>query len=217
MPPNAPFITIVGVVADVREDGIDAVVPPALYVSLWQSSGLQLTAVARGVTAMPSGDTIRAAVQEADPNVPLYAMRSVDDLAARGLAPRRFAARLIAAFALLALVLAAFGLHSVIAYNVRLRTHEIGVRLALGATSAHVLRMVLAEGLGLASLGAAAGIAGALGVSRLLSTLLFNVSPRDPLTLAAVVVVLLAVAGLSTLAAASRAARIELAVALRPE
>jgi putative ABC transport system permease protein len=217
VPPNAPFVTVVGVVADIREDGIDAVVPPALYVPLWQSSGLQLTVVARGVSALPSGDSIRAAVQQSDPNVPLYAMRSIEDLAARGLAQRRFAARLIAAFAALALMLAAFGLHSVIAYNVRLRTHEIGVRLALGATPSHVLRMVLAEGLGLAALGAAAGITAALGVSRLLSTLLFNVSPRDPLTLVAVVVVLLTVAALATLAAASRAARIELAAALRPE
>jgi len=217
VPPNAPFITVVGVVPDVREDGIDAPVPPGLYLSLWQTSGLQLSIVARGVSGLPSSEAIRAAVQESDPNVPLYAMRSIEELAGRGLAQRRFAARLIAAFAALALLLAAFGLHSVIAYNVRLRTHEIGVRLALGATASHVLRMVLTEGLGLALAGVAAGIAGALGVSRLLSTLLFNVSPRDPVTLAAVVALLLVVAGLATLAAASRAARIPLAIALRPE
>ena len=164
-----------------------------MYLSLWQTSGLQLTIVARGASGLPSSHAIRAAVQESDPNVPLDAMRSIEELAARGLAQRRFAARLIAAFAALALLLAAFGLHSVIAYN------------------------VLAEGLGLALLGVAARIAGALGVSRLISTLLFNVSPRDPITLVAVVVLLLAVAVLATLAAAARAARIPLAVALRPE
>ena len=217
VPPNAPFMTVVGVVPDVREDGIDAVVPPGLYLSLWQTSGLQLTVVARGVNGLPPSEVIRSAVQEADPNVPLYAMRSIEELAERGLAQRRFAARLIAAFAALAVLLAAFGLHSVIAYNVRLRTHEIGVRLALGATASHVLRMVLAEGLGLATIGVAVGLAGAIGVSRLLSTLLFNVSPRDPATLVAVVLLLLLVAALATLAAASRAARIPLAVALRPE
>jgi predicted permease len=214
---EAPWVTIVGVVPDVREEGIDAAVAPMMYLSLWQNSSLALTVVAKGAQALPSADVIRQAIQEADPNVPIYATRSVDELMDRGLAQRSFAARLIAAFALLALALASFGLHSVIAYNVRLRTHEIGVRLALGATAGQMRRMILAEGMRLAIVGVVVGVAGAILLSRALATLLFEVKARDPITLAVVVGLLLAVVGAATFAAARRVGRIDLAIALRPE
>jgi len=217
IPADAPWITIVGVVPDVREEGIDAAIAPVMYLSLWQNSNLALTVVAKGTTSHPPADVIRSAIQQADPNVPIFATRSVDELVDRGLAQRRFAARLIAAFALMALALASVGLHSVIAYNVKLRTHEIGVRLALGATAAQIRRMILGEGMRLATLGVMAGVAGAVLLSRVLATLLFEVTARDPLTLTAVVALLLAVVAAATFAAARRVSRIDLAIALRPE
>ena len=217
VPADAPWLTIVGVVPDVREEGIDAAVAPVMYLSLWQNSNLALTVVAKGTTALPPADLIRTAIQQADPNVPIFATRSVDELMDRGLAQRRFAARLIAAFALMALALASFGLHSVIAYNVKLRTHEIGVRLALGATAGQIRRMVLGEGMRLATVGVVVGVIGAVLLSRVLATLLFEVPPRDPLTLSAVVGLLLAVVALATFAAARRVGSIDLAIALRPE
>jgi ABC-type antimicrobial peptide transport system permease subunit len=189
----------------------------SMYLSLWQTSTLALTVVAKGTTSPPPADLIRNAIQQADPNVPIFATRSVDELVDRGLAQRRFAARLIAAFALMALALASFGLHSVIAYNVKLRTHEIGVRLALGATAAQIRRMIFAEGMRLAAIGMIAGVAGAVLLSRVLATLLFEVTARDPLTLSTVVALLLAVVGAATFAAARRVGRIDLAIALRPE
>ena len=216
IPADAPWITIVGVVQDVREEGIDAAVPPVMYLSLWQNSNLALTVVAKGASRCPlrrhpAGDS-GGGSERAD-----LRTRSVDQLMDRGLAQRSFAARLIAAFALLALALASFGLHSVIAYNVRLRTHEIGVRLALGATAAQMRRMILTEGMRLAAVGVVVGVAGAVLLSRALATLLFEVQARDPVTLSVVVALLLAVVGAATFAAARRVGRIDLAIALRPE
>jgi predicted permease len=212
-----PPIRIAGIVRDVHEEGIDAAPAPVVYVSLWQTSGLALTIVARGSAAAPSADVIRAAVQASDPNVPLFGVRTAEDLIARGLAQRRFAGTLIAVFAVMALLLAALGLHSVIAYSVKQRTHEIGVRLALGATPSRVRALVLADGMRLTAAGVVVGLAGALALSRLLTAMLFSVSSRDPVTLSAVVVLLVAVAGSATFAAAARAARIDPAAALRPE
>jgi putative ABC transport system permease protein len=217
IPANAPWLTIVGVVGDVNEDGLGAPVRPQIYQSLWQGSGLNLAIVVSGTRSVaPAGD-VRRAVQEADPNLPLYAVRSGADLVATELAQRRFAASLITIFAVTALFLAAFGLHGVIAYGVRQRTHEIGVRLALGATRARVVALVMLQAARLTTVGIAIGIAAALAGARLLSTLLFGISPRDPWTLTGVALMLTLVVGLSTLAAARRAARIDAAVALRQD
>ena len=153
----------------------------------------------------------------ADSNLPLYAVRTGADLIAAQLAQRRFATRLINAFALMALLLAAFGLHGIIAYGVRQRTHEIGVRIALGATAARVVALVLAQAARLTAAGIAVGLAGAFVLSRFLRTMLFEISPTDPRTLAATVVILIAVVGLATIGAARRATRIEAAAALRQE
>jgi putative ABC transport system permease protein len=215
--PEAPWITIVGVVRDVAEDGLDAPVRPQIYQSLWQSSPLGLAIAVRGQTTSPSGAAVRRAVQDADPNLPVYAVRTGDELLAAQLAQRRFATHLIDAFAIAALCLAALGLHGVIAYGIRQRTHEIGVRVALGATSWRVIALVLGQAGRLTIVGVLIGLAAALVTSRLMTTMLFNVRPSDPLTLTGVVLVLATVTGLATLGAASRAARIEAAVALRQE
>ena len=216
-PPSAPWIAIVGVVADVREDGLDTPVRPQIYRSLLQASTLSLVIVARGHGAPPPAAVVEQAVQGADPNLPLYAVRTGEDLIAAQLAQRRFATRLINAFAVMALLLAALGLHGIIAYSVRQRTHEIGVRIALGATAARIIALVLGQAVRLTAGGIAVGLAGAFVLSQFLRTMLFEISPSDPRTLAATVGILIAVVGLATIGAARRATRIEAAAALRQE
>jgi putative ABC transport system permease protein len=217
VPPNSQPITIVGVVGDVKEDAIDAPVRPQIYRSLLQSSTLSLAVVASGRGAPPSAAVVQQAVQSVDPNLPIYAVRSGEELVAAQLAQRRFATGLINAFAAMAVLLAALGLHGIIAYAVRQRRHEIGVRIALGATVGRILAMILGQGARLTAVGIAVGLLGALVLSQFLRTMLFEISPTDPWTLAATVVILIVVVGLATLSAARRATRIEAAVALRQE
>ena len=216
-PPSAPWLTIVGIVADVKEDGVDAAVRPQIYQSLLQSSSLSLAIVARGHGSAPSAAVLQQAVQAVDPNLPVYAVRSGDELIAAQLAQRTFAVRLINAFAVVAVLLAAFGLHGIIAYGVRQRTHEIGVRMALGATGGRVLALILGQSARLTAAGVAVGLLGALALSQFLRTLLFQISPTDPATLAATVAAVTLVVGLAALSAARRAVRIEAAVALRQD
>ena len=215
VPANAPWISIVGVVADVREDALDAPVRPAIYQSLWQTSTLNMALVARGRTGPPSPHSLDAALAAADHNLPLYAVRTGDGLVASQLAQRLFATRLINAFAAAALLLAAFGLHGVTAYGVRQRTHEIGVRVALGATAVRIMGLVLGQAAKLTAIGVAIGLLSAAVTSRLMGALLFGAHSSDPLLLSAVVLILAAVVGAATVGAARRAARIDAAVALR--
>jgi putative ABC transport system permease protein len=215
--PNAQWITIVGVVGNVAEDAVDQPVRPQIYQSLLQTSNLSLAIVARGRQAAPSANAVVAAVQESDPNLPLYAVRTGGELMAAQLAQRKFATYLINAFAASALLLAAVGLHGVIAYSVRQRTHEIGVRVALGASASRILALVLGQAARVTAFGVAIGVLAAVLLSRLVRKMLFNVSPNDPLTLTAVVIVLGLVVGAAAFMAAMRAARIEASVALRQE
>jgi predicted permease len=214
---DAPLITIVGVVSDAREDGVDRPVRPQMYQSLWQGSTLNLAIVAQGRWAPPSAATVTAAVQQTDPNLPVYAVRTGHDVLAGQLAQRRFATTLINAFAIAALLLAAFGLHGVIAYSVRQRTHEIGVRVALGATASRIMSLVLGEAARLAAIGIVIGAVATLVMSQLISAMLFNVHPNDPWALGSVALLLGSVVTLTTLVAARRAAGIEASVALRQE
>jgi predicted permease len=215
--PNAPWYTIVGVVSDIREDGLDVPVRPQIFQSLWQTSTLALAIVAQGSTAPPNVDLVEHAVAGVDPNLPVYAIRTGEELFAAQLSQRRFATHLLEAFALAALALAAFGLHGVIAYGIRQRTHEIGVRVALGATASRVIGLVLGQAARVTGLGVVVGLGAALVASRLMTTMLFGVRASDPVTLLAVVLLLAFVVGLATLGAARRAARIDPAVALRLE
>jgi len=215
VPANAPWITIVGVVRDVREDAVDAPIRPEVYQSLWQVSTLGLAVVARGRTGPPGLATVKAAVQSGDPNLPVYAVRTGEELVSAQLAPRLFATRLINAFACAALFLAAFGLHGVIAYGVRQRTHEIGIRVALGATALRIIGLVLGQAAHLTALGVAIGIAGSFVASRLMTSMLYGAHIGDPAMLTAVVLLLTLVVGVATFGAARRASKIEAAVALR--
>jgi putative ABC transport system permease protein len=160
---------------------------------------------------------IRREVHAVDPNEPVFAIRTMNEVVGAALAQRRFTMRLLALFAGTALLLSAIGIYGVMAYFVMQRTREIGIRMALGAPTASVVRMVLGQGARLAVAGVVAGLAGALAITRALSTLLFAVSPHDPLTLAALSLALTAVAMLACYIPARRATRVDPLRALRYE
>jgi putative ABC transport system permease protein len=157
------------------------------------------------------------AVREIDSTVPLRDVLTMDDVVANSLSQQRLTLYLLGAFALLALVLAGIGIYSVLSYSVRRRVQEIGIRLALGATLRDVLRMIVLEGMRPTLLGLALGVAGALALARVMSSLIYGVSPTDVLTFLCVSAVLAAVALLASIIPARRAAKVDPMVALRYE
>jgi putative ABC transport system permease protein len=218
-------LEIVGVVGDVRHFGLDAEPQPELYMAyaqappaFWNWHDRSLNVVLR-----TSGDpaevapAVGAVVRAADADLPVMALRPMTQVMADSLATRRVYMRLLTLFAALALVLAAVGIYGVLSYAVARRTGEVGLRMALGATRRDVLGLVVGEGLRLTGAGIAIGLLAALGLTRILSALLFEVSPTDPLTFAAVAVVLGAVAILASYLPAQRATRVDPLVALRYE
>jgi predicted permease len=217
-PAPVNWLTIVGVVRDVKTDRIDTIPAPMLYRSIRQASNLTLSLVVRA-SGDPAalGESIRREVNAVDPNEPVFAIRTMNEVVRAALAQRRFTMQLLALFAGTALLLSAIGIYGVTAYFVMQRTREIGIRMALGASSAIVVRMVLGQGVRLASAGVLLGLVGALVMTRALRTLLFAVSPYDPLTLAALSLALTAVALLACYIPARRATRVDPLRALRYE
>ncbi len=211
---NTPnWITIIGVTGSVRHSGLDLEAPPEAYQPYAYSP---LTAPILVVRAPEERlPEIRAAVRAVNPEIAVYNAYSMSQLLDRAVTPRRFPMLLLTGFAVLALVLAAAGLYGVIAQGVEQRTREIGVRMALGAARGDVLRMVLGDGLRLAAAGVAVGFAGALALTRLMATMLYGVSPHDPLTFTLAPAVLLLVAIAASVIPAARASRIDPAVILR--
>ena len=179
-------MTIVGVVRDVKSARLEAPPAPLMYRSVFQLSNLNLTLVVRtkGDPALLA-ESIRREVRAVDPNEPVFSVRTMDDVVASAMAERRFTMLLLALFATTALALSAIGIYGVMAYFVTQRTHEIGIRMALGASRSDVIGMVLGQGVRLAAAGVAAGVIGALLMTRAIATLLFGVGPRDPWTLVA--------------------------------
>jgi putative ABC transport system permease protein len=206
------------VVRDVKSARLEATAAPLMYRSVWQASNLSLTLVVRTKHDPAAlAESIRREVRGVDPNEPVFAVRTLDEVVSGALAERRFTMLLLALFAATALALSAIGIYGVMAYFVTQRTHEIGIRMALGASRGDVLSMVLGQGARLAAAGVAAGVIGALLVTRAIAALLFMVGPRDPWTIAALSITLSAVALLACYIPARRATRVDPIRALRYE
>jgi predicted permease len=209
---------IVGVTADVRQESLDKAPKPAVYLNHEQDpAGSSYLVIRTTVDPNHMAQTVRSHVRAEDPNVPVSAHRPLREYLSDTMAASRFNTTLLAGFAVLALVLAALGVYGVMAYSVSQRTHEIGLRLALGADRANVLGLVLRQGLLLAGTGILVGVVGALVLTRLIASLLFEVQPSDPLTFVLVSAVLATVALLAILLPARRAMRVDPMVALRYE
>jgi putative ABC transport system permease protein len=217
---QAPPITVVGVVGDVKITGLDEAVKPVLYYSFRQSPGTLVNLVAR-TQSDPNAlaASIRNEVRSLEPDTAILNIRTMDELISQTPASfmRRFPALLISIFAGVALLLASIGIYGVVSYSVSQQTHYIGVRMALGASPADILKMVLKQGLFLALLGVGIGVLAALGLMRLLSTLLYEVSTSDFTTFAIVTGALFVVALLACYLPARRATKVDPLVALRYE
>jgi putative ABC transport system permease protein len=209
---------VVGVVGDVRLTEIETAPRATLYWPQSQLTNSFMTLIARGKRGRPpSADDLRAAVASVDPELPLTSVQEMEDVVARALGRPRLTLSLMSLFGGVALLLAAIGLYGVVAFGVNQRVREIGLRMALGASSSDVSRLVLREGLKLALTGVAVGVAGALLAARFLESLLYETEPRDPMTLAAIAALLVAVALVASYLPARRASRIDPFAALRTE
>jgi predicted permease len=212
------WTTVVGIVADARAESLEDARVPVIYSNLYQRGAHHLAIFLRGhLDAAAIPDEVRAQVQAIDPTLPVFGAETLGKTVSDSLTQRRFAMLIVALFALTALLLAGLGIYGVSSYIVSERTHEFGIRLALGAGRADVMRLVLRQGLNLAIAGAAVGLVGALIVSHLMAGLLYGVRPGDPTTFAAVSVMLMAVALLACYIPARRAMRVDPVVALRYE
>lgn len=216
-----PWITVVGIVENVRQLTLTAEPRAAMYFAVTQDVGIGDTL--RDWVVRASGNpaalapAIRDAIWRLDPALPISRIETMDRVRAAYLGPQRFELSLFSLFSLVALVLAAVGLYGVTAYSVSRRTHEIGIRIALGARRGDVMRLVVGSGAKLALAGVAAGVVLALGLTQLMAGLLFEVTPADPLTFAAVAILLSGVALLASYIPARRAMRVDPMIALRYE
>jgi putative ABC transport system permease protein len=207
---------IVGVVADVRDDGLDSPVAPRVYFALYQGPVGEMAVFMRGSAATGGlKQAVTKIVQGVDPDLPVYGLRTMDEMMGASLARRRFSLSLMAAFGALALFLASIGIYGVMAYAVSQRAQEFSIRMALGAEPRDILLLALRPGAMLAITGVAVGLMAALGATHLMSSLLFGVSPADPVTFTGVPVALGLVAFLACWIPARRAVRVPPAAALR--
>lgn len=215
---GSPWITVIGLIANARTESLAEASVPEIYLDLYQTGGKRLAIFLRGhLDAAALSTEVRDQVQSVDPALPVSGAHTLNETVSASLAERRFSMEMIALFALTALLLAGLGIYGVISYIVSERTHEIGIRIALGAESRNILRMVLRQGLRLAITGAVVGLVGALIVSRLMAALLYGVTPTDPLTFASVILLLMGVALLGCYLPARRALRVDPLIALRHE
>jgi putative ABC transport system permease protein len=216
------WFTIVGVVEDTKNAGMDKPAGPELYFQARQVAlrfgGPNVNFVVRTSNeSAPLESSIRNAVRELDPTLPVYNLWSMNELVSKSVVQPRFLALLLATFSGIALFLAAIGIYGVMAYSVAQRTQEIGVRMALGARPFHVLRLILGQSVGMLLIGTVIGLAGAFALTRLMGSLLFEVTASDPLTYVSVIGLLAVVALLASYIPARRAAKVDPLVALRYE
>ena len=216
--PDNPWITIVGIAKDVPHRAVDSKPEPDWYASRLLSPQRHRYVFVRSVLpAATITAAIRSTVTSIDPHQPLTSVKTMQDVISTTTAPRRFNALLLGVFAAIALVLATLGIYSVISYSITLRTQEIGIRMALGARAADVLKLVVSNGMTLALVGVALGLGGAFALTRLLANLLYHVTPTDALTFAGVASALVIVALIACYIPARRATRVDPLVALRDE
>jgi len=208
---------IVGVVGDIRNDGLDKQPEPTIYTSFRQEPEPQVRYVIRHPTPQTIIKSAKEALYAVDKDQPVYNVRTMDEVVSGSQSGSRLALTLIGTFAMVALVLASLGIYGVVSYAVTQRTNEIGIRMALGARFADIVQMVLGDGLRLAGIGIVAGILAGLAASRLLASLLFGVSAANPVVFLTTAVLLGTVALVATLLPAIRAARTSPVVSLRYE
>ena len=212
------WTTVVGVLADARTESLEDSSVPRMYLSLYQRQAKELAIFVRGrldPAAIPV--EVREQVQSVDPELPVFGAQTLNEVVSASLSQRQFSMEIVALFALTALLLAGLGTYGVISYVVSERTHEMGIRLVLGAQRSDVLRLVLGQGARLALSGVVVGLAAAAGLTRLMRTMLFGVSAVDPLTFVSVAILLCVVALAAAYIPARRAMRVDPMVALRYE
>jgi putative ABC transport system permease protein len=210
-PGNArDWITVVGVVGDVAHRGLDEDPAPLMYFCSYQANWNPMSLIVRTRSDIgAAATTVRATVKAIDRDLPVSDISTLEALQSASVAPRRFNMLMLGLFAVLALVLASVGIYGVMAYAVTQRTHEIGIRMALGSSRSDVLRFVVAQAMRPTLAGVVLGLAASLASSRLMQSLLFGVSPIDPITFAAVPVILAAVALAACAVPARRASRVD--------
>ena len=200
------------------EDAAPGFMEPVVISALGQFAPVNAVVFLRSRNdAEHLGEAVRHEVESVDPNVPVHSISSMDQIIARSLAGRLFALELLAVFAAVALILAAIGIYGVMSYSFSQRTHEVGIRVALGAQRLDILRMALGEGMRIVVVGLAAGLVGAAIVTRVFRSMLFEVTPSDPATFVSVAAILAAVAFFACFIPARRATRVDPLVALREE
>jgi putative ABC transport system permease protein len=213
---GATPMEIVGVVADAKLYGLDAPIEPAIYVPHMQHPGGSM-----GLAVQTEGDpaaiasAVRREILKLDPQQPISSVRTMETVLSDSLMLRRVSMLMLAVFALLALTLATVGIYGLTAYSVSRRTHEIGLRVALGASQAEILRLVVVRGLATSLIGAAIGLAAAWQLTRALAGMLYGVTATDPLVFAGVPLLLVAVSVIASYVPARKATRIDPLVALR--
>jgi len=214
------WLSVVGVVAEIRQRGLDQAVQPMIYAPFQQdrSGFVRFVAfVARTATPASAAEGIRAEIRRAAPDLPIASALTMDEAVAASVAPPRFRMWLLGLFATTATLIATCGIYGLMAYAVTQRRREIGVRMALGAERRDVLRLVLTRALRIIVAGLIVGLAGAAGVTRVLQTFLFGVTPTDPIAFTIVTLLLMAVGLMAAWLPARRATRIDPCAALRAE
>jgi len=216
-PKEEDWATIVGVVQDTRQRELSGEPAAEMYLPFAQSPHRSMALMIRTTSPESVVNVVRRDVQSLDPNLPIYGIQTMKNVMSESIAAARFRTLLLAVFAALAFVLAIAGIYGVMSYAVTQRTQEIGIRMALGARSLDVLKLIIRNGMLLAAIGATIGLAGAFALTRLMTSLLFGVSPTDVFTFSLVTTVLLLVALSACYIPARRAAKVDPLVALRYE
>jgi putative ABC transport system permease protein len=215
---TGPLIAVAGVVADARPGGLDREPPPAVYRPYQQWASGPMTMVVRTAQAPAAlAAAVRAEIWNLDSNLPISAMRTMQEIVSSTVAQRRFQMLLTSLFAVVALLLGSVGVYGVVSYSVACRTRDIGLRIALGALRSDVMRWVFARGMRPVLIGLGVGLVGSAAIASALRSLLFDVAPADPLSLGTVVLVLLLTSGFACYLPAHRAAAMDPILALRHE